>query len=149
MSQTLKPCPWCGQTPETKASNTVECANVNCVLHHNSTYPLKPHEWNTRAVSQPEDAQGTEPDELERQIARAVLAEEKLAQLEAAQTWRPIQIAPRDGTPVLVTVNGKMFVAHYSPSEALDFTWCYAELHGIEKCCVPTHWMPLPAALST
>lgn len=73
--------------------------------------------------------------------------------------WQPIETAPKDGTPVLILVEGKITQAYYD-SAFLEadgkrvYFWerwepAWFEYHGC-GCCSgdpvkPSHWMPLPA----
>jgi hypothetical protein len=50
--------------------------------------------------------------------------------------WRPIETAPKDGTPILVT-NGKKHAAVYW----WPMVWMGTTNNGMKE---PTHWMPLP-----
>lgn len=55
--------------------------------------------------------------------------------------WQPIETAPRDGTPILVAVEGGRFYA--DKAEWTASGWAYpCHNHGPEIS--PTHWMPLP-----
>ncbi len=68
-----------------------------------------------------------------------------IARLEAAEGgWRPIESAPKDGRPVLLTARGgQIGVCFWS-----DDRWIY---HGLTPVIdadwwdAPTHWRPLPA----
>lgn len=66
--------------------------------------------------------------------------------------WRPIETAPKDGTPVL------LYVKEYSSTVTIEGWWqggldgnwacVWLDVHGC-GCCSgsdpnPTHWMPLP-----
>lgn len=54
-----------------------------------------------------------------------------------AAEWQLIEMAPKDGTPVLVYDEGAICIASFSED---DEAW-------IEVCVLdpgPTHWMPLP-----
>lgn len=73
-------------------------------------------------------------------IVRALLMEEAMSE------WRKIETAPKDGTPVIVLVDGVAIEGRHR-----EYGWSYAALnsHGC-GCCAdgdpdPTHWMPLPA----
>ncbi len=60
--------------------------------------------------------------------------------------WQPIETAPKDGTEILVFIDGNIFQAHQD--EQLDWCMPFAKAHGC-GCCgwnddKPTHWMPLP-----
>ena len=98
--------------------------------------------------------------------ARAVLAKFKeLTALRAAQQWRGIESAPRDGTEILGyrEDGGIMLIRWTYPAEFLTETectalnidplsaehesWFFADFTAgdrIEGDCIPTHWMPLP-----
>jgi len=62
----------------------------------------------------------------------------------AAQGWRPIESAPRDGTCVLVCHAGSVGEARYIEDEG----WWWAGAYPTDACgpdsIRPTHWMPLP-----
>ncbi len=71
------------------------------------------------------------------------------AEAGAPEGWKPIETAPRDGTPILLFARG----LHAQASIRLVGWWAYG--HGwIEAAfapnhptgVVPSHWMPLPAA---
>lgn len=65
--------------------------------------------------------------------------------LKAAQTWRSIETAPKDGTFVLV-IDSKYgdhsgaFVAQYA-AEVFSGCWLTSHTPHVVR---PTHWMPLP-----
>lgn len=82
-------------------------------------------------------------------------------------TWRPIETAPKDGTPVLVMFRGLMVVAEFVPIwHADNKQWAVRipptqqEVRGTSVTQIsppsidgkpypgmwlgPTHWMPLP-----
>jgi len=64
--------------------------------------------------------------------------------LKWAQTWQPIESAPKDGTFVLVIDSeygdhSGAFVARYTEA----FSGCWLTSHTPHVVC-PTHWMPLP-----
>lgn len=65
--------------------------------------------------------------------------------------WQPIETAPKDGTSILLYVDGCVIEGNYRGSEDYKY-WGYVSLnsHGC-GCCgeddpEPTHWMPLPEA---
>lgn len=65
---------------------------------------------------------------------------------KAAQEWRGIESAPKDGTWVLVIDSeygdhGGAFVARYT--EAFSGCWLINTSH-IPHIVYPTHWQPLP-----
>lgn len=64
--------------------------------------------------------------------------QKRIAELEAAAQWRPMDTAPRDGSRVLVG-NGRN-----SPVFArfIDRQWRSDERLGIVR---PSHWLPIPA----
>ena len=59
--------------------------------------------------------------------------------------WLSIEIAPKDGTDILLYVQGEGVIQGW-----YDDGWKYITLdyHGCGCCCgerdVPTHWQPLP-----
>jgi len=62
--------------------------------------------------------------------------------------WQPIETAPRDGTNILVLMEGVVIEASWQGSGYWVVS-CVSS-HGC-GCCgsdneEPTHWMPLPAA---
>jgi len=64
---------------------------------------------------------------------------------QAAQEWRGMESAPKDGTCVLVIDSeygdhSGAFVAQYSQH---SFSGCWLTSHTPHVVC-PTHWMPLP-----
>jgi len=70
----------------------------------------------------------------------------ELAALKAAQEWRGMESAPKDGTWVLVIDSeygdhGGAFVARYT--EAFSGSWLINTSHT-PHVVYPTHWMPLP-----
>ena len=69
---------------------------------------------------------------------------QRIAELEAAQGWQPIETAPKDGTAMLVYphLNGCGAVARLTRyGQWLTLPGRYT-VH-------PTHWMPLPAPPAT
>ena len=58
--------------------------------------------------------------------------------------WQPIETAPKDGTSVIIFVDGLQIVAFWGCTgwelNAPLFELFYPEIYG-----EPTHWMPLPA----
>lgn len=68
-----------------------------------------------------------------------------MGQLVPAQTWQPIETAPKDGTEILYRRrNGRIGQGVWydnpfgNPNTVID------PMSG--RWCSPTHWMPLPAA---
>lgn len=60
--------------------------------------------------------------------------------LEAAQAWRPIKSAPKDGTRIIL---GSFPVAYVRSSAWRgDGWWGWIDSSDYNQ---PTHWMPLPA----
>ena len=56
--------------------------------------------------------------------------------------WQPIEIAPKDGTEILVyTRCDDIYVVSYD--EVFSAPWRIRNHEGINEH-VPTHWMPLP-----
>ena len=57
--------------------------------------------------------------------------------------WQPIEIAPKDGTEILVWNDGnEAFVAFWHERKS-KWMWTIHDLNGDEYLS-PTHWMPLP-----
>ena len=101
----LLPCPFCGAQAEAyhagerKPFNdgsiagevVIDCSECDCNVGEYTTYEVAARIWNTRATPlAPDYTESMGPDELERQIARAVLAEEKLhdyAEVLEALEW--------------------------------------------------------------
>lgn len=87
------------------------------------------------------DTPGRDPDDdlsmMSRQFLRA---------LEKCE-WRPVESAPKDGTPLLLFARSKD--AH---AQIWIVGWFLADIGWVEGCfapnqptgIVPTHWMPLP-----
>lgn len=76
---------------------------------------------------------------------------------EVKWEWRPIDTAPRDGTPVLLwsiyeMIDGACSVAVFAPDFDSWVGMCEGDLLDIKterglvwwKVQDPTHWMPLP-----
>lgn len=74
---------------------------------------------------------------------------DEIDRLRALQEWRPIETAPRDGTPILAYYkirNADGDEAWVVPAIAvywLPVQWVNFETGGKLKV-QPTHWMPLP-----
>ena len=69
----------------------------------------------------------------------------RIAELEAAQTWRPIETAPKDGTHIILKSSGSWCAQGYWEGGVNDGFWlsCVRYEHReIEES--PTHWMSLP-----
>lgn len=74
--------------------------------------------------------------------SRIAELERENSELRAAQTWRPIETAPKDGTRVLGWTTytlGRMVVAK---SHGDIHGWTMPGIGGLTL----THWMPLPKA---
>jgi len=58
--------------------------------------------------------------------------------------WQPIETAPKDGTEILIFVDGHREVSHF---EAGETGWPWVDYSGTSawRIDLPTHWMPLPA----
>ena len=81
----------------------------------------------------------------------------RVAELEAAQAWRPIESAPRDGTHVLArdvplgiritNLTHPPMVVHWFDyiGDAASSGWYLSHGAGDGPAVSPTHWMPLPA----
>ena len=86
--------------------------------------------------------------------ARARVAEAKLAALmreRDALTWQPIETAPRDSTPILVTgCNGGRVILYAQffeerADESFKGPGWLGCFEGMQMWLAePTHWMPLP-----
>jgi hypothetical protein len=61
----------------------------------------------------------------------------RIAELEAALAWQPIETAPRQGRQMILLLTPSRF-----PQVAFANTWWTAGFSVENK---PTHWMPLPA----
>ncbi len=61
--------------------------------------------------------------------------------------WQPIETAPKDGTEILVYVEGDMTVAHWCAYISTP-QWRDAGDMGLSGMTdvEPSHWMPLPEA---
>lgn len=63
--------------------------------------------------------------------------------------WRPINTAPKDGTPVLIFEGGSgdtdIVVAVYEDQWLPEYRWRGTYGDG-DAAWNPTHWMPLPKA---
>ncbi len=69
---------------------------------------------------------------------------------DAGDGWMPIESAPRDGTRVLLCLEGSVIEGWFEPLSPFAEGWqaVHLELHGC-GCCSgggpqPTHWRPLP-----
>ena len=73
-------------------------------------------------------------------------------------TWQPIESAPKDGTPIILLVNGVAIEGRWDDQSYPDKNIFYGDgewdvislpSHGCGCCSgddpLPTHWMPLPA----
>jgi hypothetical protein len=70
--------------------------------------------------------------------------------VEKVAGWRPIESAPKDGTPVLVVENidGRQVVGEaYCCHDDESFYWAQESPHDYPEPdkIFPTHWMPLPS----
>lgn len=91
-----------------------------------------------------------ENDKLEK---RALFAEqnwEAYKTLWEAQGWQPIETAPKDGAPVLLYADHKIYLAEYEEGYWVTGRIADQAYHGYSKhnLCLfpdPTHWMSLPA----
>jgi len=69
-------------------------------------------------------------------IVRQVLAEDN------EDPWQPIETAPRDGTEILVCMEGdkdSVCIVEY-----FSFNWVYPTYEDTGIYREPTHWMPIP-----
>lgn len=70
----------------------------------------------------------------------------RIAELEAAQTWQPIESAPKDGTWILVidnTFDGLEGAFVAQRAECFGGCWL-TNSFGKRDVVRATHWMPLP-----
>jgi len=66
--------------------------------------------------------------------------------------WQPIESAPKDGTQVIIALNGIALVSHYDCVERIrngktEFkyeAWSLPLHLALERDASPTHWMPIP-----
>ena len=63
--------------------------------------------------------------------------------------WQSMETAPRDGTEILVTFDGKSRVVHwddtgYRHRKHGSFPWVCQSGENAWRENIPTHWMPLP-----
>ena len=81
-------------------------------------------------------------------------ADAAIAYIRQHDDWRPIETAPKDGTPILADVNGMLFkvrsVRHYVKLHHEEGGPTYrdgwvAELPGQLYPCEPSCWKPVPA----
>lgn len=122
------------------------------------------HHWQSNARPQPQsEVAGAarvlewmrDPKRKPAQLAFTAGAERQaaywieIAQAEEAHAsggWQPIETAPKDGTPVLVFVDGKMTCAAFDSELLKEWEICVpSQGHRESDCVLPTHWMPLPA----
>lgn len=68
----------------------------------------------------------------------------ELEQLRAERKWRPIETAPRDGSPVLVFDGEHYAVGYWAPE--IGEWWVSKKMR---TTMLGTHWMPLPAPPET
>lgn len=71
----------------------------------------------------------------------------RITELEAAQTWQPIESAPKDGTRIL-TIDPD-FVGLHEGADVARYTGAFGgawldNARHIPDTVYPTHWMPLP-----
>ena len=95
---------------------------------------LSSHETCACSVDTPEDVCMHHSPEVMRLRAR-------VAELEAARQWQPIESCPLD-TQVLLLVNGTLPDIGYRRSYGWSLRGCF-EFTGTEGY-YPTHWQPLP-----
>lgn len=67
--------------------------------------------------------------------------------------WQPIDTAPKDGSEILVNIDGKSRVVHwgggFSHKHHGRFPWVCQSGQNAWRENVPDHWMPLPPPPST
>lgn len=95
---------------------------------------LSAHETCACSIDTPEDVCMHHSPEVMRLRAR-------VAELEAARQWQPIESCPLD-TQVLLLVNGTLPDIGYRRSYGWSLRGCF-EFTGTEGY-YPTHWQPLP-----
>lgn len=68
-------------------------------------------------------------------------------------SWQPIETAPRDGTDILLSLNGEVYLGHFSDTERRShgevtyhrqFWYLGNYLSFGNPDPVPTHWMAIP-----
>lgn len=130
----LLPCPFCGGQPKFGETNTgvpgmedcgyafVEC----CIVHAHSEESVEDaiEKWNTRTHSA--------------EIAGV---------LRDAESWQPIESAPRDGSKVLLYHAGyksAFYQRDHEPRVWVD-VFRQGNWYNTAPSAPPTHWRPLPA----
>lgn len=69
-----------------------------------------------------------------------VASQKRVAELEAMMQWQSMETAPRDGTPILVTIPG-----YKAPDAITTARWCewsdsWQLIIWQDSYCSPTHW---------
>jgi hypothetical protein len=104
-------------------------------------------------------------EERDEALAQIAELERYLERARGDAEWRPIETAPRDGTPILLCSGDRVTAGHWEPErfpsapeyngttgeylgqfetgEVVD-AWWYSEDGGFDGEHPPTHWMPLP-----
>ena len=83
---------------------------------------------------------------LDEAQAELTAARARIAELEAAQKWQPIEIAPKDDDETILGAKGKIpFAMRWASEDACWYTFNGWYEKFFKKQFEPTHWMPLPA----
>jgi len=63
--------------------------------------------------------------------------------------WQPMKTAPKDGTSILLFIEGQAIEGHWPDDSWNEWSVAWVSSHGCGCCAssneAPTHWMPLPA----
>ena len=70
---------------------------------------------------------------------------ERVSEMRERAAWRPIETAPRDGTPILVAIAGDEFRPMLVQSPRAKSRWHVVGSESRVLTKEPTHWRPLPA----
>lgn len=160
--QELKPCPFCGGEPKfTEVGSdlsksrklTIQCKGcrfklTNAAMRHGFDwlYEITITAWNTR--------HGAGDADRSAELTTAWMAGAESVRERAAEAWRPIESAPRDGSYILVCNSHGSWIAKYqhfypsgyrpsSPWASMMLNHDHIERPG--RFDHPTHWRPLPA----
>lgn len=164
-SETLLPCPFCGGEP-TYVTNPAQDNGfhaIRCeVCAYQTRYVINPRKiWQTRAVP-PSPVVDVEkeitsiltavyPDmrEAVRKDLERIFATFRLATIPDG--WQPIATAPKDGTPILLSIAGSDYYSRSGWwSDRFDSWVCReTETEATSLINVITHWQRLPAPKPT
>lgn len=141
MTQELKPCPFCksqrislitlAYDSGTKKYK-YECKEccLESSIHSSKAYVI--NSWNTRPLE----------DALKEQLEKA---HARIAELEAANEWQPIETAPNDGTEIMVMGVMPKTKKEYIVIAAYDrLGECFMNDLQLVGHDFLTHWQPLP-----